>query len=65
MIEYIPCNESDIPSGVRFDTPRINQGQMVTESYGGFDRSEHDYGAPYMRITDASDRTTKYFVRAK
>lgn len=63
MIVYIPCNVSDIPSGVRFDTPRVNQGQIVTTSYGGFDRSEHDHGDPYMRIADAGDRTEQYFVR--
>jgi hypothetical protein len=63
MIEYTPTSEAAIPANVRFDTPRQNQGQMITESYGGFCRAEHDHGDPYMRICDSSTGSTKYFVR--
>ena len=65
MIEYVECAESDIPADVRFDTPRQNQGQIVTESYGGpaSERDEHDYGDPWCRRHDASDGSTKYYRR--
>jgi len=53
---YSLIPESAIPAGVRFDTPRRNQGQIVEYSFGGFSRAEHDDGAPYMRVTDASLR---------
>jgi len=56
MDEYIPCRESDIPDGIRFDVPRRNAGQIVTVSYGGLQcqRTPHSEGAPYMHVHDAS-----------
>lgn len=58
---YVPVAESAIPSGVRFDVPRRNQGQTVEVSYGDFGRSEHDRGDLYMRIEDRSDRRVTYY----
>lgn len=62
-IKYTEISKSEVPVGVRFDTPRRNQGQIVTERYGGFGRYENDHGDPYMMIHDASDQTTSFFVR--
>jgi hypothetical protein len=57
--KYVECDKSEIPAGVRFDTPRSNQGQIVEVSYGGFGAAEHDDGDPYMRRTDTSIPTGK------
>lgn len=57
MIEntnYVRCNETDVPPGVRFDVPRRNDGQIVEIAYGGFDRAAHDDGDEYMRRHDRS-----------
>lgn len=59
--KYVPCRETDIPDGVRFDVPRKHQGQIVEIAYGGFDRGEHGHGDPYKRSHDQSDRTTAYW----
>jgi len=55
---YTPCDAADVPAGVRFDTPRIHQGQICTTSYGTFGRSEADRGSPYMTHSDASTGVT-------
>lgn len=52
--EYISCQAGDIPAGVRWTTPRRNQGQIVTVSYGGFGKGEMDEGDPYMSRQNAS-----------
>ena len=61
---YIQISASEIPDRVRFDTPRRNQGQIVTVSYGGVGRGEHGPGDLYKRVTDASNRTTTYYRRS-
>lgn len=63
--EYVECQESEIPAGVRFDVPRANQGQIVEEAYGGFSRCEHDYGDPYYRYHDrgAGGGPPRYYRR--
>lgn len=58
-----PILRSEIPAGVRFDTPRRNQGQIVEVSYGDFGASEADDDAPYMRVYDHSDRTCDLYRR--
>ena len=50
--KYTECSERDVPAGVRFDTPRRHQGQAVEVQYGGFERAEHDSGAPWKRIVE-------------
>lgn len=54
---YTPITPNQVPDGLRFDVPRRNQGQIVEVAYGGpmSQRSEHDEGAPYKRVTDASE----------
>lgn len=64
MKTYIECDIYDLPEGVRFDTPRANQGQIITTSYGTFGLAEADHGDPYMSIYDASDHTTTYYRRS-
>lgn len=54
MTEYIPIDPTSLPSAIRFDVPKRNQGQTVEYAYGGYDRAEHDDSAPFMRITDSS-----------
>lgn len=58
---YVRCQESEIPIGIRWDTPRHNQGQMVEVSYGTFGRGEAGSGDPYKRIEDRTDRTVTYW----
>ena len=64
MTEYVECDIYDIPDGVRFDIPRHLQGQMVTISYGGFGRSEHGRGDPYMSRHDASSGEFQLYRRS-
>lgn len=52
MTRYVPCAPFDVPSGVRFDTPGRFQGQHLVVQFGGFDRHEHDHGAPFKRVGD-------------
>ncbi len=51
------------PPVKRWDTPRRNQGQIVTVSYGEphHAASEHCHGATYQRVFDASDRSVEYY----
>lgn len=62
---YVQIDPSLIPDKVRFDVPRRNQGQTVEVAYGGFDRSEHDEGDMYERITDRSTGGIKYSKRVE
>jgi hypothetical protein len=52
--KYERINAKEIPTAVRFDVPRPNQGQIIEVAYGGFSRYEHDDGAEYMRRLDRS-----------
>lgn len=61
MTDYVKISKSEVPSNVRFDTPRRNQGQIVVVSYGGYGRSEHDVGDDYKRVTDLSDNSVEYY----
>ena len=58
---YTECDAADVPAGVRFDTPRRNQGQIVTYSYGTTGRGEAGYGDPYMMRHDASDGEVTHY----
>lgn len=51
---YTECAAADVPAAIRFDTPRRNQGQIVTYSYGTTGRGEAGRGSPYMSRHDAS-----------
>lgn len=51
---YVEVRESELPPGVRFDTPPQNQGQVIEVSYGGFARHCHCDGDPYKRVHDRS-----------
>jgi hypothetical protein len=61
MKEYKEISQSEVPSTVRFDVPGSLGGQIVEVAYGGFRRSEHDHGDPYMRVTDQSAGKVKFF----
>lgn len=52
---YMPCDERDVPSNVRFDCPARCQGQIVLVEYGGFGSSCMDVGDPYKRVKDQSE----------
>ena len=62
---YAPCPETDIPSSVRFDTPRSHQGQIVEVSYADWprSRSEAGPGSLYRRTVDRSDRSIAFARR--
>lgn len=64
MTRYIPIPESEVPDGLRFWTPKRNEGQMVQVSYAEpGQRSEPDEGAMYRRTVDLSTRLTTYSRR--
>lgn len=58
-----PIPSWEVPEGVRFDTPRRNQGQIVEVSFGTFDRAEADSIDPYMAVTDHSDGSHRTYKR--
>ncbi len=51
-----------VPAGLRFDTPRYNQGQIVTVSYAATRprRGEHGFGDEWRHSYDASDGESYY-----
>lgn len=59
--DYVRCQESEIPAGVRFDVPRFFQGQIVQIAYGGFERSPHGPGSPYLYRKDQSTGIVEYY----
>lgn len=61
MSKYIQCRETDIPAGVRFDTPRHLAGQIIEVSYGTFGRHEACSGDPWKRVTDRSCGEVTYY----
>ena len=63
MRRYKPIPESEVPSGLRFDIPRSNQGQIVEHSYADFPRraSEAGSGSRYKRVYDRSDRSVAFY----
>lgn len=59
-----PIPYYEVPTGMRFDTPRIRQGQIVEVSFGTFGRSEaSESSSEYMRISDGSDGSVRYYRR--
>jgi hypothetical protein len=62
---YVECQESDIPSDVRWDTPRRNAGQIVEIMYGDFGRTPADVGSPYKARIDHSDGSRSYYRLAE
>lgn len=54
MHKYEKISASQVPTGVRFDVPARNGGQIVEIAYGGFDRAPHDDGDLFKRIRDRS-----------
>lgn len=65
-MKWRKVNESDVPLGLRWDTPQQNQGQIVEVSYGGpvQQLSEHcELDARWKRVFDHSDRQVNYYVR--
>jgi len=56
------------PSGLRWDVPQKNQGQIVEIAYAHGPRAarkeyEAGYGATYQRMSDASDGSVKFYKR--
>lgn len=52
--KYVPCAESAVPRGVRFDCIGADKGQICEVEYGGFGRAEHGPDAPFRRSRDTS-----------
>lgn len=44
----------EVPNGIRWDTPKRNQGQIVEVSYGTFGRAEAGSLDGWMRVVDQS-----------
>lgn len=59
---YVEIKASEVPGGLRWDTPARNMGQIVTVSYADAKpfAGEAGPGSLYRRTFDASDRTTTY-----
>lgn len=51
---YVRTTADKIPEGVRFDTPRQNQGQIVEVQYGTHSRYEAGPGDPWKKVVDRS-----------
>lgn len=53
---YETCRETDVPSGLRWDTPQRHQGQAIEVQYGvpQQERSEADVGDAWRRVIDRS-----------
>jgi len=60
-----PIPPWEVPVGIRFDTPRLNQGQIVEVSFGTFGRSEAGSCDPYKNVFDWSDRSSRNYQRRK
>lgn len=60
---YVRINESEVPSGVRFDAVRSQKDSGVEIAYGGFDDAGHVYGHPYRRVTERASGRVTYSVR--
>lgn len=62
--EYVRVSASEIPAGVRWDTPGRHQGQIVEVSYAD-ERSSPvpaDDGASYKRIRDRSEPARRQYT---
>ena len=66
-ITYSLSKETPPASVRRFDVPRRFQGQIVTYAFGraGYVGDESGVGDPWLRVYDASDRTTTYYRRTR
>lgn len=65
IISYIPCTEVSLPAGLRFHTPRWNQGQIIEVSYASPGRrDEATAGDEYRRTIDRSTGLTTYARRS-
>jgi len=61
-----PIPAGEVPEGIRFDTLRQDQGQIVEVSHGTFSRAEAGPDDPYLRVTDFSDAApsrARYYKR--
>ncbi|MCZ2414130.1 MAG: hypothetical protein LC136_07750 [Burkholderiales bacterium] len=56
-IEYVEVPADTVPSGLRWDVPGANQGQMVEVAYADpGSRAPAEHGDPWQRVTDRSER---------
>lgn len=63
---YVKISKSQVPAGVRFDTPRWNAGQIIEVQYGTHSRYEAGDGDPWKRVIDHSvGGAEEYFVLAE
>lgn len=62
---YVEVRESQLPPGLRFVTPRHNQGQIVEVSYADHPgaRDEPAAGDPWKRVEDRSGCSVRYYRR--
>jgi hypothetical protein len=60
---WLPIPSWEVPEGVRFDTPRRNQGQIVEVAYGTLGRAEAGSCDPYMEVIDRSSGERRTYRR--
>jgi hypothetical protein len=58
-----PIPSWEVPKGIRFDTLRRDQGQIVEYSYGTFGRAEARRDDPYMAVVDHHDGSSMVYKR--
>lgn len=64
-VEYREVSSTEVPvQKLHFATPKHLMGQSVEVSYGGFETVEYGAGAPYKRVYDGGDGSTRYFKLA-
>lgn len=68
---YVEVPADTMPDDLRWDVPRVNQGQVVEVAYAcPGSRGEAGYGDPYQRVTDQSEptgsqRRVRYYRRVQ
>lgn len=67
MHKYVTVSRSALPSDLRWDVPRRNQGQIVETAYADEPTSADEacYGSKYRRVTDRSDGAVTYAILAR
>lgn len=64
---YVQVDVASVPSGLRWDVPPENQGQIVEVAYADDPPEVHRAcsGSRYRRVIDRRDRSVAYWRRAR
>ncbi len=60
---YTKIDESELPDGLRFDVPRMNQGQNIEAAYAAWPTTRYEAGVgdKYKRVTNRVNQTITYY----